>query len=81
MKKQIGLLNNKKNLKTKENSNRKKVTTKTRMKTMNKTMTEALMMKEPMDKDAKMLKRKSLRGCVNSSYQNGLTNLVNNLKI
>lgn len=81
MKKQIGLLNNKKNLKTKENNNHKKVTTKTKTKTMNKTTTEVLTTKEPTDKDAKMLKRKSLRGCVNSSYQNGLTNLVNNLKI
>jgi len=66
-------------LKTKENNNHKKVKMK-KMMTMTQKMKVLILKKEPTDKDAKMLKRKSLRGCVNSSYQNGLTNLVINLK-
>jgi|TARA_B110001450_G_scaffold256628_1_gene287831 hypothetical protein len=62
MKKPIGLLKLKKNLRTKDASNNKKIVVETKT-NMRKTVKKILKKKEA--EDAKMLRRKNLRACVN----------------
>ena len=62
MKKPIGLLKLKKNLRTKDASNNKKIVVETKT-SMRKTVKKILKKKEA--EDAKMLRRKNLRACVN----------------
>jgi hypothetical protein len=62
MKKPIGLLKLKKNLRTKDASNNKKIVVETKT-NMRKTVKKILKKKEA--EDAKMPRRKNLRACVN----------------
>lgn len=77
MKKPIGLLRLKKNLKTKDANNNKKTAVAT------KTNTRKTARKTPKKKeaeDAKTPRRRNPRACANSSCQTGLTNSAASLK-